>query len=127
MKYTIAEYYMHMEPWQLEQIPGYEDWLKWYEEKIQKKDAKPITPVGSSVVTLAEEAGVEVLVFQNNDGFDYISTGDMYRLLKKSGVKVTDLEGGRGFEVEGGRSYSAGEIICERVLEEFTGERNVWQ
>ena len=127
MKYAIAEYYMHMEPWQLEQIPQYEDWLKWYEEKIQKKNAKPITPVGSSIVTLAKEAGVEVLVFQKNDGFDYISKGDMYRLLKKSGVKVTALEGGGGFEVEDGGSYSAGEIICERVLEEFTGERNVWQ
>lgn len=127
MKYAVAEYYMHMEPWELEQVPQYEDWLKWYEERVQKRDAKPITPVGSSIVTLAKEAGIEVLVFQKNDGFDYISTGDMYRLLKKSDVKVTAFEGGGGFEVEDGGSYSAGEIICEKVLEEFTGERNVWQ
>lgn len=121
MKYAVAEYYMHMEPWQLEQVPSYEDWLNWYEEQVKKRDAKPATPVGSSIVTLAEQKGVQVLVYQEG-ALDCISTGDMYRLLKKSGVSVTALDGGGGFEIKDGGSYFAGTVPCERVLELLTKE-----
>lgn len=118
MKYAVAEYYIHMEPWQLEQIPQYEDWLNWYEEKVKKRGAKPTTPVGSSIVTLAEEAGVQALIYQQGV-LDCISTGDMYRLLKKSGVSVTVLDGGGGFEAKDGGSYFTGTVPCEKVLELF--------
>ncbi len=118
MKYAVAEYYIHMEPWQLEQIPQYEDWLNWYEEKVKKRGEKPTTPVGSSIVTLAEEAGVQALIYQQGV-LDCISTGDMYRLLKKSGVSVTVLDGGGGFEAKDGGSYFTGTVPCEKVLELF--------
>lgn len=122
MVYCIAEYYMHMEPWQLESDPHYDEWVRWYEERVRERNAEPTTSVGSYIVKMAKKAGVEPLIYQQGV-FDCISTGDLYRLLKKEGVPVTVLDGGDGFELEDGSRYFVETILCERVFELLTKEQ----
>ncbi len=123
MEQAIREYYVHIEPWQVEQEPDYEKWLGEYEEKVEKLSSKPVTEDGIAVEKLAEKLGVKVLIYQDGT-YERITAGDMYRMLQKAGIPVTASEGGEGFEVEskgntnGYENWKEG-VDCARVMEEF--------
>jgi len=123
MEQAIREYYVHMEPWQVEGEPDYEKWLEEYEEKVEKLSSKPVTEDGIEVEKLAEQLGVKVLIYQDGT-YERITAGDMYRMLQKAGIPVAASEGGGGFEVEskgntnGYENWKDG-VECARVMEEF--------
>lgn len=128
MAERILEYYIHMEPWQLEDDPGYKEWISGYENRVKELALAPTTSAGEKAKELAEELGVQVLVYQYGR-FDCISLGDAYRMAKKAGLPAEGTEDGGGFVLredgyETTYSYEnmGGSIICEKVLEMFGEE-----
>lgn len=127
MAECITDYYIHMEPWQLENYPSYSQWVSSYEEKIKKMDKKHSTPGGNSVAGLAKELGVQVVFYQRGDS-EYISLGDLYRIAKKSDYPPVVIEDGSGFvwknqircsyDGEGNDGAFACRFIVEMFMEE---------
>lgn len=128
MAECILGYYIHMEPWQLEDDPLYEEWISGYENRARDLTLAPETSSGEKVTELAGELGVQILVYRY-EGFDCISLGDAYRMAEKAGLPVSETEDGGGFvlqkdgyEITCSYENMGGRIICEKVLEMFAEE-----
>ncbi|MCM1257069.1 MAG: J domain-containing protein [Roseburia sp.] len=127
MAECITDYYIHMEPWQLEHDPLYDEWLSSYEQRVKEMDLKPSTPAGSAAVMLAEELEVQVVPYTYR-AFEWLSLGDLYRMAKKSGHPTSVLADGSGFTWKNGCSYKydgTGDDLgytCESIVEIFAEE-----
>lgn len=126
MAECITDYYIHMEPWQLEHDPLYEQWLSSYEEKVKEMDTEPSTPPGKAVAARAEELGVQAVIYPYGE-IERISLGDLYRMTKKSDYPPSVYKDGSGFLWKNGKKCvydesgddRGSEFTCDIILEMF--------
>lgn len=128
MAENITDYYIHMEPWQLEHDPLYDQWLASYEDKVKELNIEPSTPAGNAVLTIAEELGVQVVLCPSGES-ECISLGDLYRMAKRSDYPPSVLADGSGFRWKNGPcSYDEtgdgweSRYTCDRIVEMFAEE-----
>lgn len=127
MKNSIIEYYIHIEPWEVENDSQYREWLEWYDKQAAKAAKEPASREGAAVAKLAGELGIHVIVFQDGDA-ECITLGDMYRMAKSGGLSVTVAENGGGFTLEENGRIDIYDFVnggisikCSHVLEKFAG------
>lgn len=119
----VIEYYIHMEPWRVDDTTDYGEWLAWYQTQAAEVREEPKTETGASIEEYAKELGEQVLVYQRNN-VEYITIGDFYRVAKLAGFDYTVEKAGDGYVLkreQDGTTYQYTmpneQILCYAAME----------